>query len=331
MDSEFEHPPLSQASHDAIQLWRTQTHPGQERAAIIASLYETVLDGLKLVLRETQSQDSGIKSPRSLEDTISTLFFWGQDFEVSEGVLDSTLQCSHRLRDTILVILISSAEILQQRLSFMASHSTQRKTSSTIPRIATLIEKARQIVTEPLETTKFEGNEASDFNVTMQNKIGSLCILSTSLETPARDDLGEEEDVRAWTELYDRPPHEYYSEMIRSRFLLADDHIVKRIGILNWARYNHIKDLRARSIQPDSDQDHVEEISIFHDSGIGSSSATKAGYAATIMSSRAEAVQARMPPLPLAAKAGQTFQCEICIRKLEIRNTKEWRQETINY
>lgn len=112
MPSEPTHPSLSPIRLDAIQQWQKQTQTEQETATIIASLYENVLHGLKILFQEVQTDTSATQSSRLLEESIATLFFWGQDFQVPEGSLDSALRFSHRLRDTVLLILISLGESL---------------------------------------------------------------------------------------------------------------------------------------------------------------------------------------------------------------------------
>ena len=198
--------------------------------------------------------------------------------------------------------------------------------------IITLIENARIALEEPEEPGQYTQHGIEELCSTLRTKIESLSILSSSLECPAEDEFDNEE-ARDW--LQDRPAHEYFVDLVRSRFPLAEKRLVESLGRSNWNRYKHVRKQRENA------QDELEVVatdnktkSVFHDSGIGSSAPaqsvladdrTQSKYAATVISSRAEASHKRLPPLPEEARSGKPFKCEVCDRTVKIRRTKEWK------
>lgn len=190
--------------------------------------------------------------------------------------------------------------------------------------MSTFIEQARFILAEPLEIADLKEFDISDICVSIHNKVESLSILSTSLETPAEDKTVEE-NVRKAADSYDRPIHEHYSDIVRTRFPLADHGVVDHCGTLNWARYHHLQMLQEGNLNAGLSGKSGDGKSTFHDSGVGSSCAKDEEYAATVISSITEGSLQRMPPLPAEARAGKSFECEICKRMLQIRTTKLWR------
>jgi hypothetical protein len=158
--------------------------------------------------------------------------------------------------------------------------------------------------------------------------VTNLTRLSDSLQSPAESDSDDEEQSHAISH-QDVPVHRYFAALIKARFPGADAALVESLGHSNWSRYNHIKRQR-ETAQNDVETTSGEKArSEFHDSGIGSSSSVlnpeHQAYAATVVSSRAEASHRRLPPLPKTARDGQPFTCEICDRVVLIRRTRDWR------
>jgi hypothetical protein len=136
-------------------------------------------------------------------------------------------------------------------------------------------------------------------------------------------------------------PARTYILNIRDRFPQADSQLVERLGEANWQR--HIA-LRGRPMQADSSDAPVEElaksvflpVSLFQDSGLGSSLPAQTSYAATsashtsFISSQAdeEGGGLRVPPTPKAVSKGIPFSCETCGQTLsQIKNRVDWKYE----
>ncbi|KAF2012581.1 hypothetical protein BU24DRAFT_425218 [Aaosphaeria arxii CBS 175.79] len=326
---------LPRTRHEAIKEWQTKTHPEAEATtkADIASLYDGLLSFLRLALKELESCDPRPDYVPSLEKSVATLFFWGRDLEVPQGELDLTLQYSHRLRDTVLTLLVSLGDLLSHGLVRIVPSSKKRKALLAKSNIARSTEQARSILEEPLEAACYDDYDVADLCSTLQTKIESLNVLSASLETPA-DDEADDEEVRQWEEREDRSAHEYFVDLVRSRFPSADRLLTLKLGQANWARYNHVNHVQAlRDVvvsapgpTPEAGPENAK--SEFHDSGIGSSASGEVAqpkYAATVVSSRAEASHKRMPPLPADGRAGKPFLCEFCNKKIRVQRTKHWK------
>jgi hypothetical protein len=161
--------------------------------------------------------------------------------------------------------------------------------------------------------------------------IDSLKILGSSLDFVADDEIDDEES-KVWNQLQDRAAHEYFADLISSRFPLASIQLVQSLGQSNWDRYNYLTGLRKSAIEESDVISGEKALSEFHDSGIGTSAAqsslgreTRSEYAATVVSSRAESSHKRLPPLPEAGRSGEAFECEVCNRKVQIQRTREWK------
>lgn len=195
--------------------------------------------------------------------------------------------------------------------------------------MVSLTEDARLLLAEPLEPPNYDGEDIEGLCLGLRNTIESLQTLSSSLEAIADDGLHDEE-ARAWVQLKDRAAHEYFVDLISTRFPSANQQLVQALGQSNWDRYNYVQKLRESSYTDVVVVDKAK--SEFYDSGIGSSAPLQSiilssvqDYAATIMSSRAESSHKRLPLLPTGARSGEPFECEICHREVRIKRTREWK------
>jgi hypothetical protein len=197
---------------------------------------------------------------------------------------------------------------------------------------ASLTETARLLLDEPMQAATYEGENIERLFTSLQNIIQSLIVLAPSLDSIA-DDESEEEDTRASMHLKDRAAHEYFVDLIRSRFPSASQHLVQALGQSNWDRYKYVQKLRDNATDGPTSIGNKEARSEFQDSGIGSSAPAQSvvlndrlNYAATVVSSRAETSHKRLPPLPELARSGMPFECEVCSRRIQITRTKQWKQ-----
>jgi len=138
-------------------------------------------------------------------------------------------------------------------------------------------------------------------------------------------------------------PARTYILNICDRFPKADSKLVERLGEANWQRHTA---LRRLLLQADSSDFPVEEpaksvfvpVSLFQDSGLGSSLPSQTSYATTsashtsFVSSQAdeEGGGLRVPPTPKAVIKGTPFNCEICGQTLsQIKNRVDWKYERL--
>lgn len=166
-----------------------------------------------------------------------------------------------------------------------------------------------------------------------------LSSLSSSIEFPAEDvNLDYEENPRVLTEFQDRAAHQYYVDLISSRFPNARSNLVNCLGRCNWERYIRLQ--LAREVTTEEAPDPREEMGLFskseynapasrfYDSGLGTSIPAQSTYAysiASFVSSRAESSHVKLPPLSEEAKRGVPFVCDACNKRVQIRRTRDWK------
>ncbi|OAG06641.1 uncharacterized protein CC84DRAFT_1257937 [Paraphaeosphaeria sporulosa] len=322
-----------------IKKWQIQTYDGAEAnvsRAIISTLYDVLINSLKALLQHAKQEEPESPNLGFLERNLTALFFWGRDHGVSQGELDAALQFSHRLRDTVLTLLVSLGDLLSQGLIHLVSAPEQRQAILKTSDVVSLTEDARLLLEEPPDTVEYRGVDLKQLCISLQNITQGLTVLSSSLEAIAEDEIDDEE-VRAWVQLKDRAAHEHFVDLISSRFPSANQELVQALGQSNWDRYNYVQRLR-NSAANEPDQARTDKArSEFHDSGLGSSAPpqsvmgsescpAQADYAAPIVSSRAESSHKRLPPLPEVARSGTPFECDICSRWVNITRTKDWKR-----
>jgi hypothetical protein len=135
-------------------------------------------------------------------------------------------------------------------------------------------------------------------------------------------------------------PAQVYVSNVLDKFPNADPKLVKRLGQKNWERHQSIRTkAQEKEKAPVSHELEVtpslfKPFSMFHDSGLGLSTATISAYAASntsyssFVSSAADGEKRswRVPPLPFAATLGKPFTCDICGEvQYNIRNRVKWK------
>lgn len=135
-------------------------------------------------------------------------------------------------------------------------------------------------------------------------------------------------------------PAQVYVSNLLDKFPNADPKLVKRLGQKNWERHQSI---RMKAMEKENGPIIHEEgvtpslfkpFSLFHDSGLGLSTATISAYAASAISHSSfvssiadgERRSWRVPPLPLAATVGKPFTCDLCGQvQNKIKNHIDWK------
>lgn len=206
--------------------------------------------------------------------------------------------------------------------------------------ILSLIERARYVANEPEET-----EIAPDAIDTLEEILEDLqaymeCLrsLAPSIECPAKEtQTGEDERVRASPTLKAKGFHEFYTDMISSRFPRASRTLADCLGKRNWRRYKRLQAIRAanalKEIPATEELEFLAQKSAFgesnfHDSGLGTSVPARTSHAqsmASFASSRAESSHAKLPPLSEEAKSGRPFPCDACGSTIRIKRKRDWR------
>ena len=126
-------------------------------------------------------------------------------------------------------------------------------------------------------------------------------------------------------------PAGFYVSLVREKFKQAPEGLVERLGEANWQRH-----LKVRNMMEDAKNNPAKgqntARSTFHDSGIGTSVPARTQYAPSHTSFRTSNTEGgpsslRVPPIPLEAAQGKSFQCHLCgdrLRLPTIRTRTQW-------
>ncbi|KAF2831819.1 hypothetical protein CC86DRAFT_143902 [Ophiobolus disseminans] len=327
-----------------IERWQAGTivrKTDETGAGPIGSLFNSLIELLGLILIDMKLRSNVSEHYRSLESSSAALFFWGMDFNVSQGELDEALRDSPELRDTCLMVLASIAHFTTSFLIRLVIGKSQQKPLIHSTAILASLEEANNILDQPYYPTYKLGRSEEEFWHTLRVKIDSLIILGPSLASPAEEDLDDQEP-RTVEYIEAHLPEQAFINSIAQRFPQAAPAVVTRLGKLNWERYDHMLRLQRTSNQQELEPSALEKArTIFHDSGLGSSAlaqselglnATKNAsshqsvYAPSVISSRAEASHKRLPPLPPEGRLGIPFICTICKKQVRYQRTKAWKK-----
>lgn len=138
-----------------------------------------------------------------------------------------------------------------------------------------------------------------------------------------------------------------YVLQVHDKYREAKSALVERLGEANWQRYvrikammeaaaNRVTSVRAapETIIPEIPKSTFRPISLFHDSGLGTSVPSRSQYAASnashtsFLSTDTDVVKGRLrvPSTPMEVSEGIAFTCFICTQRLSgIRNRVDWK------
>ncbi|KAH3958234.1 hypothetical protein HBI88_244650 [Parastagonospora nodorum] len=314
---------------DKIVVWQMKLDAGNQddvSGDLIALLYSSVINCLQFSIGDTRKQIPELPYYSSLEKSASALVLWGADHRVLHGALDRDLQRSFGLQEIVLQILLSIGNAVARYLPKASGDDSRRLWESRTRELASISEAAKYRLYETRDVGVDQASIEIDGQAlieTIEVHLTSLRRLNNSLEYPAADNSddekrGDESDIK------DIPADRYFAALIQARFPRAEAQVVQNLGESNWARYNHIHRQRETARNSSEVTTVAKTLSDFRDSGIGSASSF--AYAASVVSTRAEASHKRLPPLPKTARMGQPFICEICERTVTVRRTRDWKE-----
>lgn len=325
----------------SIKEWQEKTSPNVEpgEVDILSRLYKSGLDIFSSLIRTSRKHPELSKDKQEAVEHQFQLFrLWGDDFDTLRGGLDRHLLYSRDLQQTTLSLLISTSEILSQRLiRYMLPSADARRSVWETTNIATLLEEARYSNSENTEfddeANRSDQSEA-DFptdsidEVLEDLKVGIRCLIDLipSILWPA-EDPEHREKVPKLDFQQERTAHEYYSDLLSKRFPEADPNLIERLGQANWTRYKRGQAEREANIEKETidinPSGSVYSPSKFHDSGLGSLAPARTTYTQSIVSSGGS--KSRIPPLSQNAKKGEPFRCDACGRSIRVKSDREWR------
>jgi hypothetical protein len=131
-------------------------------------------------------------------------------------------------------------------------------------------------------------------------------------------------------------PATIYVRNILDKFPAANIGLIQRLGECNWQRYVKIRNSKEgseidRGILLEAAGSIFQPVSIFHDSGLGSTIPANSCYAASASSFISRAGDAdgeyfRVPPVPKEVFDGKPFKCFICRHIIRhIKNRIDWK------
>ena len=215
--------------------------------------------------------------------------------------------------------------------------------------VSVLLEKAKLVTESDYESdaiSDYESVHLPDGNETLRTitslKTGVdclmdlLCSMENTLNYACQTNLNDEDTVTV--EFQVSGPARTYIINVYDRFAKADSRLVERLGEANWQRHTALRANVPSTATVDGDQEIPKSVfvpvSMFHDSGIGTSIRANSSYAATVashssfVSSLAEndCGSLRVPPTPKEVAQGIPFTCDICGHLLSrITNRVDWK------
>jgi hypothetical protein len=338
------------------------------------SLYDFNLNLLTklipIVSREIST--SSHKEVKALKQSLGNLFLWGDGFR--DGRLQSILEESDDLKETVLSSLVGIGRLLissesslvtrntLERLTYfeeiavrVRSTSTDEGVEALVRELTILLEKARIIENEFDSEGVYDGDntdlEDYEYHNELSMSINSLATYTTCLMDllPSMEDtlnfasLAEDEDQSpSPLDFHVSGPARTYILNIFDRFSKANSQLVERLGEANWQRHIALRNGLVKEVV--SAAVAIEEapksvfvpVSLFQDSGHGTSLPAHISYAATSAShtsfvsnqSNEEGGGLRVPPTPKAVSKGIPFTCGICGQTLsKIKNRIDWKYD----
>jgi hypothetical protein len=137
-----------------------------------------------------------------------------------------------------------------------------------------------------------------------------------------------------------QPAHAYVLQ-IWDKYPDADERLIERLGEANWQRRVRIREDPHDTIEStaaDTAKSVFIPVSMFHDSGLGSSFPTQSGYAPTAVShssfqtsvTESRAGCYKVPSTPQEVAAGKPFTCKLCHHTLRnVKNRLDWKYDQL--
>jgi hypothetical protein len=236
------------------------------------------------------------------------------------------------------------------------SISTGEGIEDLVRELGILLEKARILRENDIDSEGVSDGDNTDLEdhedrKKLSSSLNSLSTYTTCLMDllPSMEDTfnftgqaRDEDDSSSPLDFHVSGPARTYILNIFDRFSKANPELVERLGEANWQRHITLRN----GITKKAESAHVVievapksvfvPVSLFQDSGLGTSLPTHTSYAGTsashtsFVSSQAdeEGRGLRVPPTPKAVSKGIPFSCEICGQTLsQIKNRIDWKYE----
>ncbi|MCJ1379558.1 hypothetical protein MMC17_002659 [Xylographa soralifera] len=243
---------------------------------------------------------------------------------------------------------------LKPRLEPRAIEQSDKDLESKTRRRPSTLQRDRPRIYTPESSEDEDEDAGSDYGTLLECSIDCLMDLIPTME----QSLAHLQFGGIKTEISSRVPFSVselalpWVQNVSDKFTSADNTLVERLGEANWQRYMTLRarteqkhqyldinevvanNIPAAQIFQRAPQSIFKPLSLFHDSGLGSSVPTLPRYAVSaashtsFISSVADdsAFALRVPPTPGEVDSGDPFKCEICGHLLSnIKNRVDWK------
>ncbi|KAI0138655.1 hypothetical protein F4776DRAFT_663024 [Hypoxylon sp. NC0597] len=334
-----------------VRRWQLDISQEKDAHGIIFQLYDASRDLYQAFMRDLRSKKHITKSlHRRLQSGYTQYVVWAGDYEVLNGSLDLRLEKSQRLRRFTIKLLMSICAILMKACSVHISKKLNAELPSLWQAASTATEEASRILhstsTYPdteSDTSDEEEPDAEDGSFkntieTLLNDIGHLIDLGPRLEEPVPDcPGGEQPGPKSSSKEQLAPPKpselwnpvRYFVDRVLAKFPKCDSNLASALGQANWDSLRRLHEKR-EATKHRSKESIEDKVTIFQDSGLGTSLPTTDPYAATITSYVEGGVtRTKIPPLPSDVKKGQMFPCIACGRNIKKQDMRTWKRHLL--
>lgn len=158
--------------------------------------------------------------------------------------------------------------------------------------------------------------------------ISCLMNLLPTIESVLEIPLPQEQPLANTTPLQVSSFASPYIHQIRDKFKVCDIKLAERLGEANWQRHKmirlHMDKKEEIEHEADTSKTTFTPVSLFHDSGYATTSASNNSFLTTQTESNSDSL--RVPETPQEVAAGKPFTCPICNHRLKnIRSRSDWK------
>ncbi|KAF3004592.1 hypothetical protein E8E14_006405 [Neopestalotiopsis sp. 37M] len=347
-----------------IQRWQDavlSNHDILSQKSLLASLF-TSCSELFVLLIHSLSEETPPSFRFELQRSHDRLVLWADAYGIEEGKFESKLEMSQRIGDFTLRTLKSVwlLPIIQQHGATESEHSLKAAN-------LWILAESLSVLIQGDDSSDDSSGDESEANCIERGGVADLeklrdiiedldvdteCLLDlgTRLEEQVVNPIINEKSVDPQT-IDGWDPSKHFVERIRRLYPSCENDLAKRLGQANWERVLKFQGSKERNISESigltttvstfSDPAHLLHepkgtTSLFHDSGVGTSTGTKSlqprsKYAASLVTQvNRNDIILEIPELSLEAKQGMEFNCTACGERLNIQDDADWKHHIIS-
>lgn len=335
-----------------VHRWRAslqQVAPHNNDEGLIAGLYFAI-SGLYKEILPLLGQKLGLSTVtyRKIERGYSSLILWSHSHGVSCGKLDTALERCRDLRQITLRLLVNICTAVLDRLIPHAGLKrdtpvppAQADARSTVARALAALPETDSHGDQQTPENRISGGEQETFHKITSNirtLVQTLADLGPLFEEPIADEEGRHEEP---AQVDISTPVANLVSLIKYMFPKCDETTARGIGHAVLSTWYEIQEKATAAAATEQQADQVEVAcepareamtlieTLFHDSGVGTSIATKSSYAETVRSYHTNSdrpINIRLPPLPKPGRVGEPFRCEACRCTVRPGNERAWKR-----